>query len=81
MNYYHMPNKSKPPHLGLMCKVLAYSQPGGALLGSGWIIYRNDGNVMAPELFDLAGEKLPEGWYHLQITQESKCVVIPRMVQ
>ena len=79
MNFYM--NTAKPPQMGLMCKVLAYDKPGGALLGSGWLLYRGDGKVMAPDLFDLIGEKLPEGWYNLQITQESYCVVIPRMVQ
>lgn len=85
--YYHfhniksMKNKSKPPYSGLMCKVYAYEQGSDAMLGSGWIIYRDDGKTMAPELFDLKGVKLPEGWYTLKVTNEKHMVVIPRMVQ
>lgn len=74
-------NKNKIPHNGIMCKVFAYDGPGGALLGSGWIIYRDDGNMASPDLFDLKGNKLPEGWYTLRVTDEVKPVVIPRMVQ
>lgn len=85
MQYYHglMPkNTAKPPRLGVMQKVYAYeNKDGGALLGSGWIIHRDDGKTMAPDLYDISGKKLPEGWYTLQVTGENHLVVIPRMVQ
>lgn len=73
--------KTKPSHNGIMCKVFAYDMPGGALLGSGWLIYSDDGTFTHPDLFDLKGNKLAEGWYTLKVTDETKLVVIPRMVQ
>lgn len=82
--YFHKPmnkNKAKPPHLGIMQKIYAYEQGSEALLGTGWIITRDDGKQSAPELFDLKGVKLPEGWYTLRVTKEQHLVVIPRMVQ
>lgn len=74
-------NKAKLAQSGIMCKVFAYDVPGGALLGTGWVIYYSDGNFSHPDLFDIKGEKLPEGWYTLRVTDETKLVVIPRMVQ
>lgn len=74
-------DKNKIPQSGIMCKVFAYDGPGGALLGSGWVIYYSDGKFSHPDLFDIKGEKLPEGWYTLRVTDETKLVVIPRMVQ
>jgi hypothetical protein len=85
MQYYsgNMPkNTAPPPRLGIMQKVFAYeNKEGGALLGSGWFIIRDDGKHMAPDLYDISGKKLPEGWYTLQVTGENHLVVIPRMVQ
>lgn len=77
-----MSNNSKPPYTGLMQKVHVYEMPGGALLGTGWVITRDDGKQYAPELFDMKGVKLPEGWwYTLQVTNENKLIVMPRMTQ
>lgn len=73
--------KDKIAQSGIICKVFAYDGPGGALLGSGWLTYSSDGSVFAPDLFDIKGNKLPEGWYTLRVTDETKLVVIPRMIQ
>ena len=74
-------NTAKPPHSGIMQKVYAYDKPGGALLGSGWVYYESNGTFTAPDLFDIQGVKLPMGWYTLLTTEETKLIVIPRMVQ
>jgi hypothetical protein len=78
---FDMANNSKPPRLGIIQKVYVYSQGGGALLGNGWVLTRDDGRQAAPDLFDIKGNKLPEGWYTLQVVGEQHIVVIPRMVQ
>lgn len=74
-------NRAKPPHNGIMQKVYAYDKPGGVLMGSGWVIYTDDGSMTSPDLFDSNGTKLPQGWYTLLTTDETKLIVIPRMVQ
>ncbi len=76
-----MPNKAKPPYIGILQKVYVYEHGGGALLGNGWVITRDDGKQAAPVLFDIKGNRLPEGWYNLQVVERQQLVVIPRMIQ
>ncbi len=78
---HDMPNKAKPPFIGILQKVYVYEQGGGALLGNGWVITRDDGKQSAPALFDIRGIPLPEGWYTLQVVAGTQLVVIPRMIQ
>lgn len=81
LRYNRWMNTSKPPRNGIIQKVLVMEQTSHAIIGSGWVLYRDDAKMMAPELFDLMGNKMPEGWYTLQVTDDVKTVVIPRMVQ
>lgn len=64
---------------GIMHKLIVYDN--GAMIGYGFVIMYPDGKVSAPELFDIAGKKLPEGWYQLQMTHEHYPVVVARNVQ
>lgn len=77
------PSKKKKPKSatksGVMHKLYVYDN--GALIGYGFVITYPDGRMSAPELFDIGGKKLPEGWYQLQMTQEHYNVVVPRNIQ
>jgi len=77
---YCKPN-NKVSYNGIMQKVLVYDQNGQGIIGTGWIVHRNDGKVFRPTLFDIMGVKLPEGWYNIVTTNEAKLVVIPRSIQ
>jgi len=74
-------NKRVKPTIknGVMHKLVVYDN--GALIGYGFVITYNDGEMSAPELFDIRGEKLPEGWYQLSMTNEHLPVVVPRNIQ
>ena len=63
---------------GVMHKLLVYDH--GALIGYGFVISYPDGEMSQPDLFDIAGGKLPEGWYQLTVTEHFS-VVVPQRVQ
>ena len=50
------------------------------VIGKGYVVSRADGDVGNPELFDLNGAKLAEGWYQLQMTEYTLCIV-PKNIQ
>ena len=62
-----------------MHKLIVYNN--GAMIGYGFIIAYPDGKISAPELFDIHGVKLSEGWYQLTMTTEYYNVVVPRSIQ
>jgi hypothetical protein len=64
---------------GVMHKLIVYDN--GAMIGYGFVITFPGGAMSAPELFDIAGKKLPEGWYQLTMTNEHFNVVVPRRIQ
>jgi hypothetical protein len=72
--------KNKPAiKNGVMHKLYVYDS--GALIGYGFLITYADGKMSQPELFDITGNKLPEGWYQLTMSNEHYNVVVPRNVQ
>lgn len=76
------PKKKKPKSAtksGVMHKLIVYDN--GAMIGYGFVITYPDGKMSQPELFDIRGEKLAEGWYQLSMTHEHYNVVVPRNVQ
>jgi len=62
-----------------MFKVNAYQD--GGLIGSGFVIHYPDGELSAPDLIDIKGDRLPEGWYELKPTGERRTVVVPTRKQ
>lgn len=64
---------------GVMHKLIVYDN--GAMIGYGFVITYQDGEMSQPELFDIKGDKLPEGWYQLTMTNEHRPVVVPRNIQ
>lgn len=74
-----MKEKKTPFRSGVMHKLLVYDN--GAIVGYGYVIMYPDGKVSAPELFNIKGDKLPEQWYQLQMTNDHFNVVVPRNVQ
>ena len=64
---------------GVMHKLLVYDN--GAMIGYGFIIAYPNGALSKPELFNIKGEKLPEGWYQLTMIDERYNVVVPRNIQ
>ena len=50
-------------------------------IGTGWILYRDDGKVSVPHLFHDDGTEIPMGEYTLVHTDENHLVVIPRNKQ
>lgn len=73
--------KGGTPRNGTMTKVLVYDNEHKGLIGTGWVIVRDDGRIARPVLYDLMGIKLAEGWYQIVATDEVKMVVIPRSIQ
>ena len=49
----------------------------GERVGHGYVIHYNDGAMSEPFIVSDAGEKLPQEWYNLQITDEVWNVVVP----
>ncbi len=79
--YIPVEKKKRKPQIknGTMHKLIVYEN--GAIVGYGFIIRYTNGDMSKPDLYDFKGERLPEGWYNLQITHESHNVVVPRNVQ
>lgn len=50
-------------------------------VGYGFLFYRDDGRIIGPDLYTPTGERLDEGWYQLQVTDEMTLIVIPRSKQ
>lgn|GEM_PF-4190558 len=50
------------------------------LIGTGYLVTKSNGDISRPKLFDLNGNKLPQGWYTLKMT-ESKLCIIPKNIQ
>lgn len=75
------PKKKRKPQFmnGIMHKLIVYEN--GAMIGYGYVIRYSDGDTSLPDLFDIRGERLPEGWYQLQVQKESYTVVVPKNVQ
>lgn len=63
----------------IMQKVNAFI--GNEQVGYGFLFYRDDGKMMGPDLYTPTGERLDEGWYQLQVTDETTLIVIPRSKQ
>lgn len=64
-----------------MQKLEVYSHETQQLIGHGYVILYPNGTHSAPELFDLMGVKLPEGWYVIKVTGENRNVVVPKGIQ
>ena len=64
---------------GVMHKVIVYDN--GALVGYGYVISYPDGEMSKPDLFDIAGNKLSEGWYQINVTSDHFNVVVPERIQ
>ena len=80
LEYIPLKDRKKPSiKNGVMHKLIVYDN--GAMIGYGFVITYPDGKMTAPELFDIAGRKLPEGWYQLTMTAEHYNVVVPRNIQ
>jgi len=80
LEYTPLKDRKKPATKnGVMHKLLVYDN--GAMIGYGFVITYPDGKMTAPELFDIAGKKLDEGWYQLTMTNEHYNVVVPRNIQ
>jgi len=65
--------------IGVMHKIIVYDN--GAIIGYGYVIIDNKGDMSTPDLFDIKGTRLPEGWYTLQVGTEYFNVVIPDNIQ
>ena len=61
--------------LGMLQYLRVFTQGGGALIGSGWVIHKNR-YQQDVTLISLDGKELPEDWYTLQIVDEGRLVVI-----
>lgn len=68
---------------GLMQKILVYEhgKPIGeaALLGQGWVEVYNNGVCSTPNIYDLLGVRLPQGWYQLVPTEEYRHIILPSL--
>lgn len=62
-----------------MQKLMVYEH--GACIGYGFTIMYPDGKMSQPDLFDLKGDRLAEGWYQLQVTDTRWNVVVPMRIQ
>lgn len=66
---------------GLLQKILVYEhgKPIGeaALIGTGWVEIYPNGRSSAPNLYDLKGIRLPQGWYQLAPQDDFRFVVLP----
>jgi hypothetical protein len=60
---------------GLMHKVEVYEE--GVHIGTGYFIHYADDTMSEADLISHAGERLPEGWYQLMMTDEVHYVVVP----
>jgi len=68
----------------ILHKILVYEKHDSIQLkciGTGWIIYRDDGKVSAPQLFYDDGTEIPSGEYFLVNTEENHLVVVPKQKQ
>jgi len=45
------------------------------IIGIGYVISYPDGRLASPELFDFSGNKLPEAWYQMKLTDYRPCIV------
>lgn len=73
--------EKKPQHTnsGIMQKLVVYSNEGGAIIGSGWVIH-TPFKTYTPTLIALDGTPLEEGWYTLQVVGEGFPVVLNRSI-
>lgn len=74
-------NKAKPPRSGIMQHLIVHDQKTGAIIGKGWITLRDDGRMSKPELYDIMGNPMQQGWYTIEATDIKQFVIIPRMIQ
>ena len=65
----------------IMHKVLALHPDTDVQMGWGWVLYRHDGKVFGPELYNESGEELPNGMYTLVHTDVNHLVVIPKVMK
>ena len=65
--------------IGVMHKILVYDN--GAIIGYGYVTINHKGDMSNPDLYDIKGMRLPEGWYTLKITEENFLVNIPDRIQ
>jgi hypothetical protein len=64
---------------GILHKMIVFDN--GIQVGTGYVIYYPSGRMSDPILISPTGEKLPEGWYHLIMTDEQWNVVVPMRKQ
>lgn len=63
----------------IMQKVIVFDRE--TRIGYGYVFLRNDGRTLGPDLYYDSGEKLPQGWYNLVVTDDAQLVVMPKKVQ
>lgn len=71
--------KKRKSNTGIMQKLVVYSEDGGAIIGSGWVIHTTT-ETYAPTLISLDGKPLEQGWYNLRIVDDGFLVVLNRSI-
>lgn len=63
----------------IMQKVIVFNNQ--VRIGYGYVFHYDNGKMNGPDLYRDNGEKLPEGYYNLLMTDEINLIVIPRNKQ
>jgi len=62
-----------------MQKILVFNM-NGSRVGNGYLIYRDDGRMLTPTLFDENNIPLPEGMYNFMPQEnETTLIILPKM--
>lgn len=69
----------KKQHSAIMQKILVFNM-NGSRVGNGYLIYRDDGRMLTPTLFDENNIPLPEGMYNFMPQEnETTLIILPKM--